>query len=122
MLTDTRTFTCWPWLHLVEQFVVVLEGVLEVALPVDDDTVEGDVSQTTLSRTSVALLTDIGWLVTVTFDWASQRNKPRAKAAFPAASFTVRMTEYIPGRDSVYDGNSSLMTIVYMCLCIFTYS
>ena len=41
MLTDTRTFTCWPWLHLVEQFVVVLEGVLEVALPVDDDTVEG---------------------------------------------------------------------------------
>ena len=41
MLTDTRTFTCWPRLHLVEQFVVVLDDVLEVALPVDDDTVDG---------------------------------------------------------------------------------
>ena len=37
MPVDNHTFIFWPRFHLVEQFVVVLEGILEVTLPVDDE-------------------------------------------------------------------------------------
>ena len=40
VLVDNHTFTSWPRFHLVEQFVFVLEGILEMTLPVDDETVD----------------------------------------------------------------------------------
>ena len=71
-----------------------------------------DVSHTTSSRTCDASVTDIGLFVIVTRDFGSQRNRPRAKAVFPAESSTVNTTEYMPGSDTLYDGKSLLVRVI----------